>query len=81
MIIVGFDYVASTAQARNADRLREAEQWRRAASTGRDERRADRRTNRRRRLRAALRALAAASAASYPLPFVPELHDYPVRRP
>ena len=71
-MIIGFDYVAASAEARIAGHRRPADQWQR------DEPRPSRWRS---RLGAALRALAAASAAQYPLPFVPELRDYPVRRP
>jgi hypothetical protein len=74
-MIIGFDYVAASTEARIAGHRRHADQWQLGQH-------AEKRPSRwRPRLRAALRALAAASAAQYPLPFVPEPRDYPVRRP
>lgn len=74
-MIIGFDYVAASAEARIAGHRRHADQWR----AGQDAE--PRRSRWRPRLMAALRAIGAASAAQYPLPFVPEAHDYPVHRP
>jgi hypothetical protein len=74
-MIIGFDYVAASTEARFTGHRRHADQWQL-------EQHAEKRLSRwRPQLKAALRALAAASAAQYPLPFVPELRDYPVRRP
>ncbi|MFC5262235.1 hypothetical protein ACFPJ1_08940 [Kribbella qitaiheensis] len=71
-MIIGYDYVGAIAQGRITDHRRHADQCH--FSAGKESRW-------RPRLMAALRAIAFASAAQYSLPFVPELRDYPVRRP
>jgi hypothetical protein len=71
-MIIGYDYLGAVAEARIAGHRRHADQC--PISTGKESRW-------RPRLVAALRAIAFASAAQYSLPFLPELHDYPVRRP
>jgi hypothetical protein len=74
-MIIGFDYVAASAQARVAGHRRHADQLQ-------AERNAEPRPSRwRPRLMAALCAIGSAAAAQYPLPVVPAARDYPVCRP
>ena len=74
-MIIGFDYVAASTEARITGHRHHADEWQLG------QRAEPRRSRWRSRLVAALRALAVASAAQYPLPFVPEVRDDPVRRP
>jgi hypothetical protein len=74
-MIIGFDYVAASAEAGIAGRRRHADQRQL-------EQYAEPRPSRWRAwVSSAVRALAGVSAAQYPLPFVPDARDYPARRP
>lgn len=71
-MIIGYDYLGAVAEARIAGHRRHADHC--PIGAGKESRW-------RPRLMAALRAIAFASAAQYSLPLVPEVRDYPVRRP